>query len=388
LRAITFSILSCGSSVARLVPAWLAESRNLFQYPILRIVGCKESRPHPRPCPARRLSVSYPADRRLQGGRRRTGGGGRKPFQYPILRIVGCKGLGSSGGYSPSRLSVSYPADRRLQASMGIGWLPSPTSFSILSCGSSVASGRLAGPLLGGPGPFSILSCGSSVARVHGQHLAPTLCHFQYPILRIVGCKTSLSRLVMNVPNLSVSYPADRRLQDQLEQVGDERSESFSILSCGSSVAREVVTPQELAKWPDFQYPILRIVGCKLNESGLSADVTSLSVSYPADRRLQGRSWPTTSPPWLRLSVSYPADRRLQARPASPGRASATTFSILSCGSSVASCAFRSFCCLVRHPFSILSCGSSVARFWNGPRTAKKRRAFSILSCGSSVARV
>jgi hypothetical protein len=86
-----FSILSCGSLVARNETAlkphrkiplsvsypadrWLQAPWGRsssppgppFQYPILRIVGCKACRP-------------------------RAAAGGAHPFQYPILRIVGCK---------------------------------------------------------------------------------------------------------------------------------------------------------------------------------------------------------------------------------------------------------------------------------------------------------
>jgi len=63
-------------------------------------------------------------------------------------------------------------------------------------------------------GPFSILSCGSSVARRRGKALP------------------------LQVLALSVSYPADRRLQ--VPQHDGQRRKVYI-----------------------FQYPILRIVGCK-----------------------------------------------------------------------------------------------------------------------------
>ena len=140
--------------------------RRRFQYPILRIVGCKKEKHGRGKGRDRELSVSYPADRWLQD----VAGGFHHPhvvldFQYPILRIVGCKKMKLWPAAWNLLLSVSYPADRWLQelAPQIVDALRSP--FSILSCGSLVASlCRNAGRHGGG----------------HG---------FQYPILRIVGCK-------------------------------------------------------------------------------------------------------------------------------------------------------------------------------------------------------
>jgi len=86
---------------------------------------------------------------------------------------------------------------------------------------------------------------------------------FQYPILRIVGCKAISPTWRASCLPLSVSYPADRRLQGPRKARSTCARRSFSILSCGSSVASDAVS--------------------------LAADVDAilLSVSYPADRRLQ-----------------------------------------------------------------------------------------------------
>jgi len=75
---------------------------------------------------------------------------------------------------------------------------------------------------------------GNSVLSVLAKAL-----NFQYPILRIVGCKCPGRRC------------AGRSMVP------------FSILSCGSSVAREWDAEQIAADIAAFQYPILRIVGCK-----------------------------------------------------------------------------------------------------------------------------
>jgi len=140
LRAITFSILSCGSSVAR-----RARRCRLLPFIPLSVSYPADRRLQDvsgvRPLLIRaKLSVSYPADRRLQVCGRVSLSSLWANFQYPILRIVGCK-LARSGGHLAAR-----PA------------------FSILSCGSSVASVAVPPALVGVP-------------------------VFQYPILRIVGCK-------------------------------------------------------------------------------------------------------------------------------------------------------------------------------------------------------
>jgi len=167
LESAAFSILSCGSLVARAGAADRGRPAFAFQYPILRIVGCK-SLPKCWPAWGRpRLSVSYPADRWLQA--------------------VGL----TWRGFLLTGLSVSYPADRWLQAaSFGLMF----TLCSLLSV-SYPADRWLQGRRQAGP-------------RLAGEH------HFQYPILRIVGCKTALTRPA------APSVP------------------SFSILSCGSLVAR------------------------------------------------------------------------------------------------------------------------------------------------------
>jgi len=101
-----------------------------------------------------------------------------------------------------------------LQGSSRRGWQKAATSFSILSCGSSVARNQ---------------------DRIPDRAL---LVGFQYPILRIVGCKVDGAELVAVAEN------------------------PFSILSCGSSVARAWGAVVDIHH-PGFQYPILRIVGCK-----------------------------------------------------------------------------------------------------------------------------
>jgi len=210
----------------------------LFQYPILRIVGCKVSR-QALGVGYLNLSVSYPADRRLQASCSCRRSRPSTAFQYPILRIVGCKPGKALHPLHPARLSVSYPADRRLQ-----GWHATSDGFKIHPA-------------------FSILSCGSSVAR--RSRGRPRYC----------------------ATTLSVSYPADRRLQGRGAPVGLPGYYSFSILSCGSSVARSSVqscSPRAVRTFSilscgssvarydwihspflptPFQYPILRIVGCK-----------------------------------------------------------------------------------------------------------------------------
>jgi len=140
-------------------------ARRHFQYPILRIVGCKRG-----------------AERQ---GRRRS-----SHFQYPILRIVGCKaGLAARGGSARSPLSVSYPADRRLQEKWQVetGSVWEAFQYPILrivGCKAQVRSLALVSGTA-----FSILSCGSSVASTERLQESTLSSHFQYPILRIVGCK-------------------------------------------------------------------------------------------------------------------------------------------------------------------------------------------------------
>jgi len=240
--------------------------------------------------PPPRLSVSYPADRRLQAGKL-----GRRLALHRPFSILSCgSSVASQARHQrlccPGQLSVSYPADRRLQDGGGdqranripdfqypilrivgcklfvvVPDLLDHLPFSILSCGSSVASDVEGGEGQGGYYAFSILSCGSSVARQNED------------------------------------------LQASL------RNKAFSILSCGSSVARENQTGRRQMQQL-FQYPILRIVGCK----SFSKTVSSFS----------------------------------------------------------------------RSAFSILSCGSSVARDEAPPVDSQRWASFSILSCGSSVARV
>jgi len=164
----SFSILSCGSSVARALlrcrPPWWPRC---FQYPILRIVGCKC---FPlRGCGGNLdLSVSYPADRRLQDGVLPAGANARKIFQYPILRIVGCKASSPSRASGQGKLSVSYPADRRLQERRSRLTQPGAQVFQypilrIVGCKCVARTVEAARER-----PFSILSCGSSVASSHG----------------------------------------------------------------------------------------------------------------------------------------------------------------------------------------------------------------------------
>ena len=225
--------------------------------------------------------------------------------------------------------------------------------------------------------------------RAHSAAGSPSSAIFQYPILRIVGCKCSHSRArSMSAPGLSVSYPADRWLQVPPQNVHPRGRTTFSILSCGSLVASWVLGAHRRHCHDHFQYPILRIVGCKMGpppESQPAATAFSilscgslvasgvyggglrrsagLSVSYPADRWLQDGRSATKRAGSTGLSVSYPADRWLQdcqgleARGWQPifqypilrivgckrlpcfpiATHSESTFSILSCGSLVAS---------------------------------------------------
>jgi len=186
-------------------------------------------------------------------------------FQYPILRIVGCK-------------CEIVIADDGL-----------PPAFSILSCGSSVASWpRLWQADRRRGGAFSILSCGSSVARGPGGKIASRYDDFQYPILRIVGCKSAYR-----------TSPAARQRPFSILSCGSSVASClgatglqsptfpFSILSCGSSVASEA--PPSATPSPQPSFSILSCgssVASVLNLHGGGA-VGGLSVSYPADRRLQ-----------------------------------------------------------------------------------------------------
>jgi len=164
------------------------------------------------------LSVSYPADRWLQEASRTRRSRKRRD------------------------LSVSYPADRWLQAPLfHLALLGSLQAFSILSCGSLVASLLALSNLQAGFQTFSILSCGSLVARLRaGDQWHEDAVLFQYPILRIVGCNSDGAADYAPVVH------------------------SFSILSCGSLVARLPLLLAYDRPGEHFQYPILRIVGCKL----------------------------------------------------------------------------------------------------------------------------
>jgi len=139
-------------------------------------------------------------------------------FQYPILRIVGCKRAGIAGGKVQAGLSVSYPADRWLQeVFLDAEGSVMRSAFSILSCGSLVAS---FGSLSGSDkwlGAFSILSCGSLVASFGcwGWKCPKTHLSVSYPADRwLQVCPRKRSRLLISL-SLSVSYPADRWLQAQ-----------------------------------------------------------------------------------------------------------------------------------------------------------------------------
>ena len=79
-----------------------------------------------------------------------------------------------------------------------------------------------------------IVGCKGDIA----EKLGKAILDFQYPILRIVGCKPAVRMRSSRRPRLSVSYPADRWLQGgDLAHALDALGLSFSILSCGSLVA-------------------------------------------------------------------------------------------------------------------------------------------------------
>jgi len=297
----------------------------------------------------------------------------------------------------PGGLSVSYPADRRLQDQLLAVTLHYPHGpFSILSCGSSVASVRR-----GGPGRHGELLSVSYPADRRLQAARPTTTptsrpSFQYPILRIVGCKSGDCTKGPRGMALSVSYPADRRLQDEPSKVGEEAvnvhfqypilrivgckahdhrlapplESPFSILSCGSSVASS-----SLAACIRFASTSFSILSCGSSVARRSYGVgvdngEILSVSYPADRRLQAPSVERYTWPVGYLSVSYPADRRLQGRAKHTASTWMPSFSILSCGSSVARPPRWLPSPVSQSSFSILSCGSSVARCQKRPKAA------------------
>jgi len=160
----------------------------------------------------------------------------------------------------------------------------------------------------------TLLSCGSSVARQIDCEGCDAVENFQYPILRIVGCKHLDLGSGDEQRRLSVSYPADRRLQGGLQRPALAQRQPFSILSCGSSVAR-------LAwhKIRGFGRPSFSILSCGSSVASVPCGPAAqrragLSVSYPADRRLQVVSSKPISRNQAVLSVSYPADRRLQGR--------------------------------------------------------------------------
>ena len=211
-----------------------------FQYPILRIVGCKTSASAHAASEAAKLSVSYPADRWLQVRQRRMAGLRQPDFQYPILRIVGCKTEQLSPS-SPASGPFQYPILRIVGCKQGhrarCRYATRNFQYPILrivGCKTPVP----VYPVVTNSKAFSILSCGSLVASVAARGHKKARRFFQYPILRIVGCKANSRgtakrfKTTFSILSCGSLVASMERLDCRLDMI-----HTFSILSCGSLVA-------------------------------------------------------------------------------------------------------------------------------------------------------